>query len=920
MNKHQLASTIWESANQMRSKIEANEYKDFILGFIFYKYLSERELELFRKEKLSEDEIKKVDEKDVKYAKHVRETLGYFIAYDNLFSTWLAMGNDFDVKNVRDALSDFDQNIDNVYKKVFEKIFNTLQTGLSKLGETSGSQTKAVKKLLKLIKKIPMDGKQDYDVLGFIYEYLISNFAANAGKKAGEFYTPHEVSVLMSEIVAEHLKDRKQIKIYDPTSGSGSLLINIGKSAAKYISGEGKIDYYAQELKENTFNLTRMNLVMRGIKPANINVRNGDTLEDDWPFFEENKRETTYELVKVDAVVSNPPYSQKWDSKDKEFDPRYKNFGVAPKAKADFAFLLQDLYHLEDDGIMTIVLPHGVLFRGGEEAKIRENLIEKNHIDTIIGLPENIFFGTNIATIILVLKRNRPSTDILIIDASRGFEKSGKNNKLRASDIKKIADTVKYRTEIEKYSVLVSKETIRENEYNLNITRYVDSADEPEKWDIRATMFGGIPEREVDAFEEYWLAFPGLREALFEQASEGYLQPRTDDIKGVIDSFESVQAYKAAFTKAFDGFYETLQGDLIEGILDVATEQEKEKITEDIFGRIDSVKLADRYVAYQVFAKYWDIISADIEMLQTEGFQVITQVDPNMVIKKNNKNDDEDEVTEVQDGWKGHILPFNLVQEMLMPDEVGTIRALEDRLSEIAGEYTEIIDSLDEDEKQGSFLNDSNDAFVSRELKAVCDEILQEVESDEINALNKYMSLSKKEALEFMKSCSDADWDQIEKNKDGSCKKPSLTSRIQQLKMEFEFPEDSFDGKLMSALRLMGEESIIKKDVKQKKEALHIKTKKVIEGLSEDEALKIVEQKWIAPLIKDLEDISSATVLDVIRRMEYLARKYVTTMHDLQEEKTATRRSIVELISNLQAEGPDMEGLNEFKTILRGNS
>ena len=920
MNKHQLASTIWESANQMRSKIEANEYKDFILGFIFYKYLSERELELFRKEKLSEDEIKKVDEKDVKYAKHVREALGYFIAYDNLFSTWLAMGNDFDVKNVRDALSDFDQNIDNVYKKVFEKIFNTLQTGLSKLGETSGSQTKAVKKLLKLIKKIPMDGKQDYDVLGFIYEYLISNFAANAGKKAGEFYTPHEVSVLMSEIVAEHLKDRKQIKIYDPTSGSGSLLINIGKSAAKYISGEGKIDYYAQELKENTFNLTRMNLVMRGIKPANINVRNGDTLEDDWPFFEENKRETTYELVKVDAVVSNPPYSQKWDSKDKEFDPRYKNFGVAPKAKADFAFLLHDLYHLEDDGIMTIVLPHGVLFRGGEEAKIRENLIEKNHIDTIIGLPENIFFGTNIATIILVLKRNRPSTDILIIDASRGFEKSGKNNKLRASDIKKIADTVKYRTEIEKYSVLVSKETIRENEYNLNITRYVDSADEPEKWDIRATMFGGIPEREVDAFEEYWLAFPGLREALFEQASEGYLQPRTDDIKGVIDSFESVQAYKAAFTKAFDGFYETLQGDLIEGILDVATEQEKEKITEDIFGRIDSVKLADRYVAYQVFAKYWDIISADIEMLQTEGFQVITQVDPNMVIKKNNKNDDDDEVTEVQDGWKGHILPFNLVQEMLMPDEVGTIRALEDRLSEIAGEYTEIIDSLDEDEKQGSFLNDSNDAFVSRELKAVCDEILQEVESDEINALNKYMSLSKKEALEFMKSCSDADWDQIEKNKDGSCKKPSLTSRIQQLKMEFEFPEDSFDGKLMSALRLMGEESIIKKDVKQKKEALHIKTKKVIEGLSEDEALKIVEQKWIAPLIKDLEDISSATVLDVIRRMEYLARKYVTTMHDLQEEKTATRRSIVELISNLQAEGPDMEGLNEFKTILRGNS
>ena len=919
MNKHQLASTIWESANQMRSKIEANEYKDFILGFIFYKYLSERELELFRKEKLSEEEIKKVDEKDVKYAKHVRETLGYFIAYDNLFSTWLAKGNDFDVKDVRDALSDFDQNIDEVYKKVFEKIFNTLQTGLSKLGETSGSQTKAVKKLLKLIKKIPMDGKQDYDVLGFIYEYLISNFAANAGKKAGEFYTPHEVSVLMSEIVAEHLKDRKQIKIYDPTSGSGSLLINIGKSAAKYISGDGKIDYYAQELKENTFNLTRMNLVMRGIKPANINVRNGDTLEDDWPFFEENKKETTYELVKVDAVVSNPPYSQKWDPKDKEFDPRYKNFGVAPKAKADFAFLLHDLYHLEDDGIMTIVLPHGVLFRGGEEAKIRENLIEKNHIDTIIGLPENIFFGTNIATIIMILKRNRPTTDVLIIDASKGFERSTNNYKLRACDIKKIEDTVRYRKEIDNYSVLASKEKIRENEYNLNIPRYIDTSDNPEKWDICATMFGGIPKTEVDAFAEYWEAFPGLREALFESTSKEYLLPRTDDIKGSIDSFKSVKAYKDAFSKAFEGFYETLQSDLIEGILDVEAEQEKEKITEDIFGRIDSMKLADRYVAYQVFAKFWEIISADIEMLQTEGFQVITQVDPNMVIKKNNKNDDDDEVTEVQDGWKGHILPFELVQEMLMPDEVAEICNLEERLSEISGEYIEIIDSLDEDEKQGSVLNDSNDAFVSKELKAACDEILHDIESDEINALNKYMTLPKKEAVAFMKSCTVVDWEQIEKNKDGSCKKPSLTSRIQQLSMEYEFSSDSLDGKLLTALKLMDEESAVKKDVKQKKEALHIVTKEKIESMPESEALHILEHKWIVPLVEELRSISASIIDMITEEIETLSTKYAVTLHDIQKDKLNVRENLIGMINGLNAVGSDMDGLQEFKKILGGS-
>lgn len=238
MNKQQLASTIWQSANQMRSKIEANEYKDYILGFMFYKYLSDREISFLKGEKYSDEDIKKVTADDEKLVKHISENIGYFIAYEDLFSSWLSKGDDFDVSDVRDALSNFDANIEPTYKKLFENIFKTLQSGLSKLGETSTKQTKSIKALLKLIKRIPMDGKQDYDVLGFIYEYLISMFAANAGKKAGEFYTPHEVSVLMSEIVANHLKDREHIKIYDPTSGSGSLLINIGASMAQYIEGD----------------------------------------------------------------------------------------------------------------------------------------------------------------------------------------------------------------------------------------------------------------------------------------------------------------------------------------------------------------------------------------------------------------------------------------------------------------------------------------------------------------------------------------------------------------------------------------------------------------------------------------------------------------------------------------------------------
>ena len=281
MNKQQLAAKIWESANQMRSKIEANEYKDYILGFIFYKFLSDKEIQFAQKEGMTEQEIKSLSEDDTNSVDYFKENLGYFIAYDDLFSTWIESGKDFDVSHVRDALSAFSRLISANHKKLFDGVFDTLQTGLSKLGDSAASQTKAISQLIHLIKDIPMDGKQDYDVLGFIYEYLIEKFAANAGKKAGEFYTPHEVSLLMSEIVAHHLKDKKEIQIYDPTSGSGSLLINIGCSVAKHIDDENNIKYYAQELKKNTYNLTRMNLVMRGILPDNILTRCADTLEDD---------------------------------------------------------------------------------------------------------------------------------------------------------------------------------------------------------------------------------------------------------------------------------------------------------------------------------------------------------------------------------------------------------------------------------------------------------------------------------------------------------------------------------------------------------------------------------------------------------------------------------------------------------------
>lgn len=711
MNKQQLASKIWESANKMRSKIEANEYKDYILGFIFYKFLSDKELKYLKENDYEDADIRELTEEDEDAVKDIQTSIGYFIAYENLFSTWLEMGSDFDVDNVRTALSAFTRLISESHKKVFDKIFDTLQSGLSKLGDSSKSQTKAVSDLIYLIKDIPMDGKQDYDVLGFVYEYLISNFAANAGKKAGEFYTPHEVSVLMSEIVAEHLKDRDKIEIYDPTSGSGSLLINIGKSLSKYMDNSNGIKYYAQELKENTYNLTRMNLVMRGIIPSNIYARNGDTLEDDWPYFDDADPIASYDPLYVDAVVSNPPYSQNWNPSGKEMDPRYAGYGIAPKSKADYAFLLHDLYHLKPDGIMNIVLPHGVLFRGGEEGEIRKNLIENNKIDAIIGLPSNIFFGTGIPTIVMVLKKKRTNDDVLIIDASKGFIKEGKNNKLRDSDIKKIVDTFKNRLSIDKYSKVVSRDEIRQNDYNLNIPRYVDSSEKAESWDIYALMFGGIPENELSDYNEYWNAFPTLRDDLYSKTGSSYYGLNTDEVKATIKNNKDVRAFIEEYKNAFNGFDEALENILIKNIESINISMAEILIGDEIFRRIKDKPLVNAYEAYQLFSDEWNTVSVDLEIIQTEGFEATKKVNPNMVSKKKDGKD-----VEVQDGWAGHVIPFSLVQDKILYAEKKALSDKENRLLDIKSLYEELLEEFNEDEKEMDFITEDRDAFVNSEV------------------------------------------------------------------------------------------------------------------------------------------------------------------------------------------------------------
>lgn len=919
MNKQQLAAKIWESANQMRSKIEANEYKDYILGFIFYKYLCDKEEQFALKQGYTKEDLTSLKEDDEETVNYFKDNIGFFISYDNLFSTWITSGRDFEIANVRDALSAFSRLISTRHKKLFDGIFTTLETGLSKLGETAAKQTKAISDLIHLIKDIPMNTKQDYDVLGFIYEYLISMFAATAGKKAGEFYTPHEVSVLMSEIVAQHLKDKKEIQIYDPTSGSGSLLINIGNSVAKHMDDENNIKYFAQELKQNTYNLTRMNLVMRGILPDNIYTRNGDTLEEDWPYFDENDPTGTYDPLYIDAVVSNPPYSQPWDPTNKDSDPRYSGFGLAPKTKADYAFLLHDLYHLKPNGIMTIVLPHGVLFRGGEEAEIRKNLIENNHIDAIIGLPSNIFFGTGIPTIIMVLKQQRENTDVLIIDASKGFEKVGKNNKLRASDIKKIADTVINRKQIHKYSKLVNldgENGLRENEYNLNIPRYVDSSPTQESFDIYATMFGGIPQYEIDKLKEFWEAFPTLKSTLFESTTDEYTKLKIDNIKRSIIENSDVKSFINKFDLSFKDFDDFLKKELLEQLTTLKIQKEETILTNDIFSRLKDIPLIDEYEAYQMLNDNWLKIAVDLEIIQTEGFEATKKVDPNMVIKKKDGKEQE-----VQDGWIGCIMPFDLVQEIFLNDELQALRINENRLVEITAKYEEIIDSLSEEEKDSSILNDKNDAFVKKEVTNALNEIYAEIENEEILILKEYLILlenkaKKPEKVKFIKNNPQVNWQKIEANKDGTFGKKNVEKYIKELQAQVTFEDDSYESKIVLVYNLITEEAELKKEVKAQASALHLKTKKTIENLTDKQVYKLLELKWIAPLIEKLYTLPQSIIDTLVSQIQNLANKYETTLTDIQNDIKDTSKELSVMIDELDGGEFDIQGLKAFQELL----
>ena len=479
----ELNQKLFSAADNLRSKMDASEYKNYLLGLIFYKYLSDKLLEkVVELAGESLDEFSNADKQTVLYRQLLEDedtksdlietlvdTLGYDIAADHLFNvlTMQANQNTFQLNDLNKAFID----LSTKYNQ-FSGLFDDVDLKSKKLGADDQQRNVTITEVLKKLNGIDVLGHNG-DVIGDAYEFLISQFASEAGKKAGEFYTPHEVSDMMARIAAIGQEDKKLFSVFDPTMGSGSLMLNI----RNYLNYPKSVKYHGQELNTTTFNLAKMNLILHGVDNEDIRLRNGDTLNKDWP---------TDEPYTFDSVVMNPPYSAKWSSDDTFLDDsRFNRYGkLAPKSKADFAFLLHGFYHLKDSGTMAIVLPHGVLFRGAAEGVIRKKLLEDGSIDTVIGMPANLFFGTSIPTTVIILKKNRTSRDVLFIDASKDFIKGKNQNKLSQENIDRIVETYKKREDVEKFAHVASFEEIRENDFNLNIPRYVDTFEEQEEVDI----------------------------------------------------------------------------------------------------------------------------------------------------------------------------------------------------------------------------------------------------------------------------------------------------------------------------------------------------------------------------------------------------------------------------------------------------
>lgn len=852
ITKEEIKSRLWDGANALRGSMDASRYKDYMLGLMFYKFLSDKTLEAFKQITGKRD----VTEKDLvsaytdakkqfgkKLDDSLQKMLGYFVAPEYLYQTWVNDINsgDFEVQKVTDSLNNFERTIavsggTDDFKGLFSN--STIDLTDTALGSNLNERSKNIKALISLFSDLNMVELQKGDILGDAYEYLIGQFAMESGKKAGEFYTPRQVSEVMAQIVA---KSAAINSIYDPTVGSGSLLLTVKKHLPK--ESQRDLNYYGQEKNTATYNLTRMNLLLHGVRPEKMTIKNGDTLAYDWPEDPEHPNQG----VLFDAVVMNPPYSVKdWNRAGlKVSDPRFEIAGVLPPdSKGDFAFLLHGLYHLGVAGTMAIVLPHGVLFRGGAEGEIRERLIKKNRIDAVIGLPNNLFTNTGIPVIVMVLKKNRAlGESILIIDASKNFIKVGKQNLLQEKDIAKIVDTYVERKEEAGYSSNATLQDLQKNEYNLNIPRYVEADGEEFPHDVDAHLFGGIPKENIDNLKILHAVVPMALHNSLREIRPNYLEllKPIEEITNEILADPNILDIKSDLKKNVEIFVDEWFAKLktvdnnshIPGIM--------EDMLVDIKRILSKFDYLNIYDGYQIVADIWkETLNHDVEIIADSDFYTVgrTRV-ANMIMKGSGKDRREE-----QDGWTGSIVPNELIAKRLYATELAAITEKKQKIETIENDLGELIEAAeaegsDEADILGEMLNEAATAFESKKIKS---------------ALKKVV----KGSLEY-----------------------DILKKVE---------------------KILTDKASLAKEVKADEKALREAVEERILILTDAEIDSLMFEKWFGRVVEEQLQLVDAPIKKELELLKMLQKRYSETLTMLDEEIKAAEKSLELLSSELVVE------------------
>jgi len=786
IKKTQLYNHLWEAANALRGGMDASSYKDYVLTILFVKYVTDRY-------------------KDDPYADFVVPEGGSF---DDLVE---AKGKSDIGERINKALSKLAE--ENELKGVIDLVDFDDST---KLG-TGKEKVDRLTKLISIFENPELNFSKNRaegdDILGDVYEYFMKKFATEAGKSKGQFYTPAEVSRVMAKIIGVENATSSEQTAYDPTCGSGSLLLKVVDEAPIDIS----LSLYGQEIDIAVANLSRMNMIMHG-KPDAV-IEQGNTLSN--PKFKEDGRLKTF-----DFAVANPPFSQKnWmNGVDADNDPYHRfDDGIPPAKNGDYAFLLHLIKSLKPGkGKGAIILPHGVLFRGGAEAQIRKNLIKKGYIKGIIGLPPNLFFGTGIPAVIVVIdKENAPARKgIFMIDASKGFRKDGPKNRLRERNIHKIVTTFVNFKEIPGYSRMVSLDEIEKNDYNLNIPRYIDNTEQEDIQDIYAHLHGGIPKRDIDNIEGLKV-FKKLKKDLFEEKEQDYyrLKIDIDQLQEFVEKSEEVKRFKS---NALDIFRQWANEKIL--LLKSAmvnrepkTKQFIKELSESLLEAFKHIELVDEYAIYQILMDYWDEeMKDDVYMIIENGWEA----KPRRIIEKNKKG------KEVDKGWTCDILPKEIVINEFFKKEREEINELEARKEDIERQLEEL-----KEEHSGE------------------EGILEDV-----------------------------------KNEKGNITKKALQLKINELRWNPE--EFKNDLKILQKyLGLMDEQAKNKKQIKEKEKELDDKLLKKYAELSEEDVKRlVVEKKWLARLEEGVKDELDNIVMSLTTRIKELAERYAELLPNTEQE------------------------------------